>query len=496
MITLANATLLKDYSSVSLCEEYVYRKACDDFYTFRRLINPKAKVGWFYRELTDALQKFYEAFKRKEKPELIIQAPPQHGKSEAITDFIAWIFGKEKDVRVIYASFSENLGVRANLKIQRIASSKMYQNIFEQVLNTSNVVTVSSQKLRNKNILENIQGGGYFRNTTCGGSITGETLDLGIIDDPIKGREAAESLTMREKNRDWYLNDFLTRFDENAAFLMILTRWHDEDLAGLIQKTSPSVKVLSYKAIAEDDEPNRKTGEALFPEFKSLDFLNKRKIRLGTRDFESLYQQKPIVEGGNLFNIEWFKFTPHRIDLNAFERVFITADTAQKTKELNDFTVYSAFGVLEHKLYMLDMFRGKVQSLSREAAARAIYKKFVSAKRFEGFYIEQKASGIDLYQRMKEGDKDKGYKPLLVREVERETDKVSRCLNILPYAELYNLYVYDDLPQQADLLAEAAQFPVATHDDIMDTIFDAFDIAFREINLDYTDVYNSWYGAN
>ena len=111
--------------------------------------------------------------------------------------------------------------------MQRIVTRDVYQRIFpETTINTKNTVTVSGQYMRNKEILEFVGHTGFFRNTTVRGSITGEGLDLGVIDDPIKGREEANSSTVRNKTWDWYTDDFSTRFSENSGFLMILTRWH------------------------------------------------------------------------------------------------------------------------------------------------------------------------------------------------------------------------------------------------------------------------------
>ncbi|MFX4253371.1 heat-shock protein Hsp70, partial [Aliarcobacter butzleri] len=80
--------------------------------------------------------------------------------------------------------------------------------------------------------------------------------------------------TVRNKTWEWFTDDFFTRFSEQAGFLMILTRWHIDDPAGRLQDKYPKIKVITYKAIAEDDEEHRKKGEALFPEHKSLEFLN------------------------------------------------------------------------------------------------------------------------------------------------------------------------------------------------------------------------------
>ena len=418
-------------------------------------------------------------FENGKKPMLIIEAPPQHGKSEAITDVISWIAGRNPHLRTIYASFSERLGVRANLKLQRLYSRKVYQDIFpETKINSKNVIT-GVNYLRNREILEYCEKGGYFRNTTVQGSITGESLDLGVIDDPIKGREAANSETTRNKTWEWFTDDFFTRFSEVAGFLMILTRWHIDDPAARLIANNPRVKVLKYKAIAEVDEKHRKTGEALIPDHKSIDFLLERKKIMGA-NFEALYQQNPVIKGGNFFNTDWIKYVKRDIvNEIKFEKRFITVDTALKAKEQNDYTVYSAFGVFEKRLYLLDMFRGKPLSKAREITAKDFYNRN-NTYPFKGMYIEQKASGVDLFQRMKED----GY---MVYEVERNVDKVFRAEQVAPYIETYGLYIVEDLPNITDFLGEYTAFPNAVHDDMIDTLIDGVQIAYIDkTGVDYS----------
>lgn len=289
-------------SSLDLIEMRAIEQARKSFWAYRQYMNPKMKKGWWQRVIARHLQQFYEDFMAGERPKLVIQAPPQHGKSEQIVDFIGWMSGQNPDIRTIYASFSERLGVRANLRLQRAFDSAKYKKVFPDTqINSSNVVTMSGQVLRNREILEFAGHDGYFRNTTVRGSITGEGLDIGVIDDPIKGREEASSEVVRDKTWDWLLDDFFTRFSEEAGMLSILTRWHVDDPIGRLIERMPDVKVVSYPAIATEDEEYRKKGEALFPEHKSLDFLLERKSVMFAPNWEALYQQSPIIAEGELF---------------------------------------------------------------------------------------------------------------------------------------------------------------------------------------------------
>lgn len=468
------------YTRNQLVAIYNYKciKAREDFLAYRKLINPKLKLNWYVIDISFKLQQFVFDLENSKKPMLIIQAPPQHGKSEAISDIISWVAGRNPNLKTIFASFSERLGVRANLKLQRLYSKKVYQDIFpETQINNKNVVT-GTNFLRNREILEYCNKDGYFRNTTVQGSVTGESLDLGVIDDPIKGRENANSETIRNKTWEWFTDDFFTRFSEDAGFLMILTRWHTDDPAGRMIEKNKRVKIITYKAIAEKDEEHRKIGEALFPEHKSIEFLEERKFLMGD-NFLALYQQSPIIKGGNLFQVKWIKYVSRAI-INSmnFDRFFVTVDSALKNQEKNDYTVYSAFGVFDNRLYFLDMFRGKPLSKEREVTARDFYNRNNNYP-FQGMFIEQKASGIDLFQRMS----DDGF---MVYEIERNTDKIFRANNNINYIEIYGLYVAEDLPNVSEFISEYEQFPNSKNDDIIDTLLDAIEICYKKDILDYS----------
>lgn len=287
---------------LALLREKKRREVRGDFLAYRKLINPKAKWGWWQIEIARELQAFYNDLVAGKRPKLVIQAPPQHGKSVQVVDFISWLAGQNPDLRTIYTSFSDRLGVRANLRLQRLFDSELYRWAFpETLINQSNAVTVSGQYLRNREILEFVGRDGFFRNTTVRGSITGESLDVGIIDDPIRGRGDAQSETIRDAAWNWFTDDFFTRFSESAGLLTILTRWHIDDPIGRLISRDSTVRVLSYPAIAEEDEKHRRQGDALFPEHKSLEFLLERKKVMSEGNWLALYQQRPTASEGNLF---------------------------------------------------------------------------------------------------------------------------------------------------------------------------------------------------
>jgi len=453
-------------------ETYI-RKAREDFRTYRRMINPKMKSGWFQDEVCSELQTFYLDFSTGNRPKLVIEAPPQHGKSEIIVDFVSWMAGKNPDWKTIYTSFSDRLGIRANLKLQRIYDSVIYKRIFpETTINESNVVTISGQFLRNRSVLEYQGRGGYFRNTTVEGSITGESLDIGIIDDPIKGRKEANSITKRDGAWEWFTDDFFTRFSEDACLLCILTRWHIDDPIGRLIERYPDTKVLKYRAIAEYDEKHRKTGEPLFPEHKSLEFLLERRSLLDTTSWLSLYQQSPIVEGGEIIKGVWFKRWEV---LPQMKRYIITGDTAQKAKEANDYSVFQLWGLgIDGYAYMLDQIRGKWEAPELKRRTIDFWNRHVDLN-VAKLMIEDKSSGTGLIQEIKEHKLASG-KRIPVFGIPRNIDKYSRVQDALPSIEAGHVFIPAEAVWVGGFVQEAESFTADDsheHDDQIDPMCDA-----------------------
>ena len=458
---------------VELLKEQKVRRARDSFWEYRTLINPNLKLGWWQHEIANELEQFYHELINGKRPKLVIQAPPQHGKSVQIIDFISWLAGKLPDYRTIYTSFSERLGIRANLRLQRIYDSEIYQLVFPNTqISSKSSITISAQRLRNREIIEYIDHEGYFRNTTVRGSITGESLDLGIIDDPIRGRQDANSLAIRDATWDWFTDDFFTRFSEEAGLLAILTRWHVDDPIGRLINADNTVKVLSYPAIATRDEKHRKEGEALFPEHKSLDFLLERKKIMPPANFEALYQQNPYITDGGIFKTEWFK--SYRI-LPELKFTIIIVDTAQKTKEQNDYTVFALWGLgVDGNAYLIDILRGKWESPDLIKMATRFWCKHRDTFKPRSMNVEDKVSGTTLIQTL-----SKTVDPVIpIIAIQRNIDKITRANDVAPFIESGRVYLPEQADWLSDFITEHAQFPNGAHDDQVDTTSDGLNAIF------------------
>ena len=271
----------------------------DTFKAYRKTVRPDLIWSPFVERLTRELERFGYAYEAGKRPKLAICCPPQHGKSTGAEDLIAWLAGRNPNRKCIYASYAEALGTRMSLNLQRTFKSDSYQGLFPYIR-----VDVPGWTA-NTDLTEFCRFRGSFRSTTINGPITGLELDLGILDDFVKGRAEANSKTARHKTWSWFSDDFLTRFSKDSALLAICTRWHIDDLLGRLKKKWPSLHILTFPAIAEKDGADwRKKGEPLFPEHKPLDFLLERKRLMSEASWQAEYMQQPFLTGSGAIPIE------------------------------------------------------------------------------------------------------------------------------------------------------------------------------------------------
>ena len=341
-------------------DEYIWGGARDNFGIFRRAIRPTLLWNWWLNEVAGQLYYFHQDMIAGRRPKLALMTAPQHGKSWTVTDFMAWVAGKSPDKKIIFGSYSDELGVRTNLDLQRIMASQTYRAIFPHM----KVGDIGWRD--NTTIIEFPNHAGSFRNTTVNGQINGMELHLGVIDDPIKGRAEANSKVVRDKTWNWFADDFMSRFSKDGALLVIMTRWHVDDMLGRFIERFPDVKVLRYPAIAEHDEFFRKKGDALFPEHKPLEFLLERKKLLTEASWEALYQQSPFVVGGGMIPIEKLKVLP----LFKRDEVMYSVRYLDKAGSENEDASFTA-GVLLHKMrdgtfVISHVMRGQWSALERE----------------------------------------------------------------------------------------------------------------------------------
>jgi len=438
------------------------------------------KNSWFTTDVCRVLQNFYADYKAKKRPVYILNTPPQHGKSFGIMDLITWILGDDPSIKAIYASYAERLGKRCNKAIQRTFITDKYKSIFPDmnVTNPNNRGELNSELIETWHIDHSVFTG-FFRNTTVNGAITGDTMDIGIIDDPVKGRKEARSMVVSQSVWEWFEDDFDTRLSEYAGILIIMTRWVTHDLTARLVTLNPNVKLFNYQALATKDEKHRMMGDPLFPELKSKVFLTAKKDRSSQESWESLYQGNPTVTGGNTFKGDWWVWPKKRPPI---KYKFITADTAQKTKQKSDWCVFQCweFGI-DGKIHLKDKKRAKMEAPTLRREAEIFYKKhdtkrvLVTDPILRGMYIEDKSSGTGLIQELRK-------KKMKIFEVPRSTDKEFRAEDASPYIESGLVCLYTDVPGIDNLTLEGREFPNGEFDDDIDTLMTAVEVTYINKN--------------
>ena len=375
---------------------------------------------------------------------LILSVPPRHGKSEQVTVRLpAYLLERWPKLRVIIGAYNATLADKFSRKTRRIASQR-----------------IPLSKDRNSaGDWETTEEGG-LRAVGAGGGVTGHGGHLIIIDDPVKSREEAESETYREKIWDWFTDDIYTRLEPGGVFVVIMTRWHEDDLVGRIRKSdfAEDFEVINLAAEAEyEDALGRPLGAALCPDRFDETALARLRIVLG-RSYFSLYQGRPAAVEGDIINIAWFKkfIYPPR-----FKRIVQSWDTAQKAGKKNDFNVCTTFGETdEGDSYLLNVYR---ERLEYPALKRA----FVKQKQLfnpHTILVEDKGHGTALGQEFKALH---GYTVIMI---EPEGDKTTRMSVESSYIESGRLWIPENGLWIAEFENECTNFPAVKHDDQVDSM--------------------------
>ena len=349
--------------------------------------------------------------------------PPQHGKSELVSRHLpAYILGRRRNASIVSASYASDLAVGMCRDVQSIMDSERYHVLFPQICLPGHSDAAKVRRgdyIRKANEFEVIDTKGYYRCAGIRGSITGKTFDYGIIDDPVKDRQEADSPVYRRAAIAWYNTVFRTRRRaENSSILITQTRWHQGDLAGhllSLAERDPEAdqwEVLSLPGFCADPDSEaqqikrarlipvnstpmgrdqikvRDHGEALWKSCRGSDKFNEDSLRrtqamMSPQEFSALYQQNPTPGEGVIFSAENFRYfyvemydgkpsaivMPLTTDLTGPIRKvkvedciwFQTIDTAMKTGEDNDFTVITTMcQTPTNDLIIWDVWRGKI----------------------------------------------------------------------------------------------------------------------------------------
>jgi len=289
-----------------------------------------------------------------ETKRLMVMMPPRHGKTAAVTvRFPVWWMERQPGLRVIVAAYNQTLANKFSRMSRKLAQMRLGLSDTKRAVEEWETTT-----------------GCWYRAVGVGGGITGMGGDLIIIDDPIKSREEAQSYTYREKVWDWYTNDLYTRLEPGGAIILVMTRWHEDDLAGriLTSEDGENWRVVQLPAIAEKgDLLGRGPGEALNPERYPLEELLKIKAVVGSWAFEALYQQRPMPLEGGLFKREWFSKFVDAVPVQVEGRVRYWDKAAT---EDGDYTVGVRMSRVDGIYYVEDVVRGRWTPGERDKVIR------------------------------------------------------------------------------------------------------------------------------
>lgn len=476
-------------SLVKLKQQKLKRLARHSAFAFAQYVAPaEYQWGWHHA----ILYRYLDAFARKQIPLLIIEMPPGHGKSEGLSrNLPAYIHGRDPDARIIGTSYTQDLAAEMNRDVQRCIDGEKYRELFPNTrLGGSNVRALAGLPRRNADIFDVAGHRGYYKAAGIGVGITGRRFDYGLIDDPVKDRETANSPTMREAQWRWYNSVFRTRRARNAVIGIVGTRWHEDDLIGRIKSKAaenpraPQPVVLTLPAIATDDrhpEDPRKPGEALWPWFKSLADLEQEQ-ESDPLDFSALYQQNPRGEGavewdGALFPPSiWFDDWPNDLIL----RVIALDPSKGKDAKHGD---YSAFAIVSiSKDGSTIWVEG---DLARRGTTQIVADGFGLAERFtretsgilDGFGVEANAFQELLADDFIRYSKAAGFM-LPIYKINNSVNKIVRIRRLTPHLTAKNIR-FRATPGTRLLIQQMKGFPVGSHDDGPDALEMAIRLAWE-----------------
>ena len=426
-------------------------------------------------------------------PRLIVNMPPRHGKSLLVSQyFVAWYLSLHPRQRVIFASYADNYA----RKWGALARDTFYEFGADLFGVTCNPKASAKQW----DILSNEDGrgwkptGGGMLSVGIGAGLTGHGGEVIVVDDPVKDYVQASSSITRENVWDWFNSVLMTRLQPDGAVIVIMTRWHHDDLAGRLIKQDEDGEgegweILNLPALAEVGEVDplgRKPGESLWPDMWGSEKLTAIKNSRGSYIWSALYQGQPTPLTGGLFKVDWLSYYSaiqdgdrpavimfrvgsivHRIKLSDLT-TFATVDLASSTKTSADFTVIQTWGLGKgRRLFLLDQVRVRAEGPDIVPLIWAAYRKWD----LSSIWIEQVNYELSLIQEARR-------KHLPVRAVRPKGDKITRALPVTAAMEGgMVLFPEGGAPWWDKFKHELLSFPKGKHDDQVDCLSYAVQVA-------------------
>lgn len=453
--------------------------ARDNLLSFILYMNPEYIVNWHHRAICDRLSRLRHESGKK----LMIFLAPQRGKSEIVSrNFPSWWLGHFPGSKNIMASYSGDLADSFNRDVQSKIAEPRWSNIFP------NVVTGKHSAGRNLRSTQNeltTADGGYLYSVGVGGSTTGRSAGaIGssrsnvqkgffLVDDPIKDFSDANSPTKIETRWQWWQAVVNTRVHSTSHTILMHTRWSTRDIAGTIladEALREGWEILSFPELGPDLEypneydPRTSADEPLWPEEKG-DYaaLQKIKTSVGSHTWSALYQQKPVVEGGNIIKEDWIQYyTELPFDLDNVRSVDIVQSWDLTFKETRSGSYVVGVTLIRHggNIYLVDYWRQRADIIRTQWAIKKMSDSWPMCNRI---LIEEKANGSAILSLLK--DQVSGMIP-----VKPDCSKDERLMSVQPLFEAGNFYLPANNPKSKEIVEELTTFPSAPHDDIVDAI--------------------------
>lgn len=275
---------------------------------FTQYTNRSYRPSWHHAALAKALDAVVEGTIKR----LMVFMPPQNGKSELVSRrFPAYVLGRNPDARVIACSYNAALATDMSRDVQKIMDQEAYRRLFPG----TRLAGSKDAEVKMAAQFGVVGREGSYRAAGVGQGITGKSMTIGVVDDPIKSRAEAESEAYRRMVWNWWVSDFTTRqTGHDCGIVVTQTRWHMDDLSGRLLRAAvedalaDQWHVIEFPAVCVQERPGdpRKVDEALWPTQFSRAWLESKRVSGGSYDWSALYQQRPTPSGGALFKRAWF----------------------------------------------------------------------------------------------------------------------------------------------------------------------------------------------
>lgn len=429
-----------------------------DYIYFVTYTKPDYVVEPVHAYLGAKLQEFVEKCERKESPRLMILMAPQHGKSQLSSRQLPpYILGRNPKWRVGLMSHGADWARGLAYDARGVLLSDEYQSLWPTHQLDSASSAVDNWKLVTKS------GGSGMVAVGREGSITGRSLEVLIVDDPVKDRIDADSPVARENAwKNW--TGFRNRVQRGGGVLVLYTPWHYDDLPSRLRAwgdehpDADQWEVISLPAIAEEDDPiGRAVGDALAPNRYDISDLNQLRASMPESEWQALYCCRPTSEQGAVFVLEHFKFE-HPPRAKPDDWTFQAADTAFSEKTTADYSVIGTWRVEKDCYRLLDVYRKRMAFPELKTTVTALAELDDPLT----IVVEDKASGQSLIQELQAETK----LPVIAWRPDR--DKVSRANAVTHLFKSGKVRFPIEAPWLRAYLAELLQFPAAAHDDQVD----------------------------